>query len=440
MRPSKPIFTIIVVLLASVGLACSLLAPSTSVSPTSIPTATPSAVSLEPSAPPKPSPTATLPQPSPTVTSSPDNPDCVTPQAQASLDDLTFGKAPEAILTYLNAGGTPDGLKQALNNAGIANQPVSVQTADMTGNGKNDWVVSIFDPGSQLIPPGGALLIYTCQGGGYELSLNQPTPQGKGGPHLWYLQDLDADGRADLVYSLATCGAHTCFEDVKILSWDSGNFRERLEGSSADLPYPRIEVRDPDGDGIFQLEVTGTGIGSVGAGPQREITWAWTYDPGTGMWDKTSESLGTSNYRIHILQDADTAARQGDYQNALVLYQRVVSDPTLQDWVDPEKEQAELGAYAHFKIMTLYLILGQDDFASTAFQEMKNAYPSNSLGYAYVELADAFRQAYMQGGIAAGCEAANSFAGSHTDQILLPLNSFGYGNPEYTPQDICPFQ
>jgi len=364
----------------------------------------------------------------------------VTPQTQISFDDLTYQKAPEAILAYLNAGGSPDELGQALNQAGIANQPVSVQTGDMTGNEKNDLVVSIFDPGSQLIPPGGALLIYTCQEGVYDLTVNQPTPQGQGGPHLWYLQDLDADGRADLVYSLATCGAHTCFEDVKILSWEDGSFKERLEGSSADLPYPVIKVGDPNGNGIYQLEVTGTGIGSVGAGPQRDTTWAWTYDPGTGMWDKTGESLGPSNYRLHVLQDADTAARQGDYQKALVLYQRVVSDPSLQDWVDPEKEQAELGAYARFKIMTLYLILGQDDFASTAFQEMKNAYPSNSLGYAYVELSDAFRKAYTQGSIAAGCEAANGYASSHSDQILQPLNSFGYGNPEYTPQDICPFQ
>ena len=440
MQTYKPALSIVILLFAFAALACSLLVPSTNVPPTPVVTTGPAAALPEPSATLEASSTATVPQPSPTVTSTPDSPDCVKPQAQASLGDLTFGKAPEAILAYLNAGGSPDGLKQALNQAGIANQPVSVQAADMTGNGKYDLVVSIFDPGSQLIPPGGTLLIYTCQEGIYGLSLNQPTPQMQGGPHLWYLQDLDADRRADLVYSLATCGAHTCFEDVKILSWEAGSFKERLEGSSADLPYPNIDVRDTDGDGIFQLEVTGTGIGSVGAGPQREITWVWTYDPGTGMWDKASESLGTSNYRIHILQDADTAARQGDYQNALVLYQRVVSDPTLQDWVDPEKEQAELGAYARFKMTVLYLILGQEDFASTTFQEMKNAYPSNSLGSAYVELADAFRQAYMQGGIAAGCEAAKGYAGSHTDQILLPLNSFGYGNPEYTPQDICPFQ
>jgi hypothetical protein len=380
MHTFKPIPLIVVLLFASAALACSLLVPSTSVPPTPAVNPEPAAALPEPTATPEASLTAMAPQPSPTVTSTPASPDCVSPQAQASLGDLTFGKAPEAILAYLNAGGSPDGLKQALNQAGIANQPVSVQMGDMTGNGKDDWVVSIFDPGSQLIPPGGTLLIYTCQGGGYELSLNQPTPQGQGGPHLWYLQDLDADGRADLVYSLATCGAHTCFEDLKILSWEDGSFKNRLEGSSADLPYPNIEVRDPDGDGIFQLEVTGTGIGSVGAGPQREITWVWSYAPGTGMWDKTSESLGTSNYRIHVLQDADTAARQGDYQKALVLYQRVVSDPTLQDWVDPEKEQAELGAYARFKIMVLYLILGQEDFASTAFQEMRNTYPSNSLG------------------------------------------------------------
>ena len=41
------------------------------------------------------------------------------------------------------------------------------------------------------------------------------------------------------------------------------------------------------------------------------------------------------------------------------LYLRVINDATLLDWADPPIEQANLGAYARFKLVVLYTQTGR---------------------------------------------------------------------------------
>jgi hypothetical protein len=218
---------------------------------------------------------------------------CVAPyQDHAPLKITDFQSSPQAIQDFLSGGATPDELQQALQGANIANEPVAVLSGDMTGDGKMNWPYRSLTHFSNL-PPAGFPLIFNCQNQ-YVLALNQAD---EGGPHLWFMQDLDADGRADLVDSSEVCGAHTCFETARIRSWDGSAFANRLEGTTQERPYPEIDIQDPEGDGIFQLEVTGTGFGSVGAGPSPGITWIWTFDPGYWAWKKTGEILGESNDR-----------------------------------------------------------------------------------------------------------------------------------------------
>jgi hypothetical protein len=55
---------------------------------------------------------------------------------------------------------------------------------------------------------------------------------------------------------------------------------------------------------------------------------------------------GPSYYRIHLLHDADSAARNGEFDQALIDYGRVMYDPTLVDLQNYEHEKAVLSAYA----------------------------------------------------------------------------------------------
>lgn len=364
---------------------------------------------------------------------------CGTSHASPTLPSGAFSTYPQSILDYLDKGGTPESLDQALYSVGVSNQPISVATGDLTGDKKVDVVVSIFDPASQITPPAGMLLIYVCSDGQYSLAYEQESANGEGAPGIRYLQDLDADGKADLVTSTATCGASTCFEAVEILEWNDSTFENRLQGTTIDLPYPDIRISGPDGAGLYQLEVTGSGYGSVGAGPPRGVERIFSLDPSSMTWKPGTDILEPSNYRIHVLQDADAAARQADYVNALQLYGRVVHDTTLQDWVDPVKERADLAAYALYKTFVVYELQNQVDLAQSTFDELKSSFPEASAQYGYVQLAEAFQRGYGQGGISTGCAAAKTFADQNQAEILAPLG-LGYGNQAFTAEDICPFK
>ena len=365
---------------------------------------------------------------------------CVPERGQPELEAGDFDQYPQEIQDFLNSGGAPSDLDDALYDAGVANQPVAVETADMTGDGQEEVVVSIFDPASQVMPPAGTLLIYICQDEAYQLAYQQDSDRAQGAPGIRYLLDLNADQNADLVARAGSCGAHTCFEDVEVLAWDGEQFKNVFEGDTGEIPYPDIRITDANGDDIFDIEIAGSGIGSVGAGPQRNVVDIWKYDPSSGTWEFEEEALQDSNYRIHVLHDAERAAKGGDYATALDLYDRVVNDTSLEGWMDPETEKANLAAYALFKSGVIYTIEGQEAQASAAFEQLSDSFPEGVPQHAFVEMAEAFQQAYASDGLDAACSAAGNYASAHAGQILAPLGpeAFGYANPEFTSDNVCP--
>lgn len=430
----------VLVILFFTLLACSLPQLSSQVVSTPTPeTANRTPVPATPSPPPA-TPTLTPVVVSPTIEPTEIDPNCVEPQPGGFLAGSDFEGYPQAVLDFLNNSGSWQALDTALYDAGVANQPTAVAATDFNGDGKNDIAVSIFNPESQSIPPEGRLMLYMCREGQFEIAYNQPTGEQMGGPHLWYWQDLNDRDGAELVVSDASCGAHTCFEQLQILSWTGNEFENRLQGSTRDLPYPDVRITDPDEDGVYQLEVTGAGFGSVGAGPQRSETIIWKYNADTRQWEMAETALGPSNFRIHTLHDADAAAQRGDLEAALVLYERVVTDTSLEDWMDPETERANLGAYARYKMVAVYTFLGREQFAQAKLAEMREAYPENLAQHGYLEMAEIFRETFATEGLESACAAVADFASSNPESVLEPLGGihFGYANPDYAPQDMCP--
>ncbi len=369
------------------------------------------------------------------------DPVCVPSGSSPDLADGDFDSYPTAVLDFLNQGGSPDQLDAALYEAGVANQPVSVASADLTGDQKIDVIVSIYNPASQTIAPPGKLLVYTCQESRYSLGYEIESQENWGAPQIHFIQDMNADGQDEIVTSSTICGAHTCFERVQILMWDGDSFTNRLEGSTAELPYPDVRISDENSDGVYALEVSASGFGSVGAGPPRGETWVWSYNIEQNLWEKTDEILAESNYRIHVLHDADLAALQGDYDEALLLYGRVLSDSTIEDWLDPVREKANLSAYALFKTGVIHYLRGETDLGAATFGQLRSAYPPPDEGSAYARLADVFQAAYASGDLSAGCQAVQGWAEENTSQVLMPLGpeTFGYGNPQVEPEDVCPW-
>ena len=355
------------------------------------------------------------------------------------LPNLPFNTLPESVLIFLNSGGSVEELDEALYQAGVANQPEPIALGDMDGDGQDEVVVSIFEPDSKVLPPAGMLLIYTCQEGAYQLAYQEDTRPTDGVPGIHFIQDINADGWADLVVSSASCGAHTCFERVQVIQWDGAAYKNRLAGETTDLPYPTIYLDPTDQEGVYDLQVSGSGFGSVGAGPQRNVTRTWSYNKEAQTWEVSGFQQEPSTYRIHVLHDASAAAKSGDYQQALVLYNRVISDTTLEDWSEPELEQAWIKAFARYQMVVIYTLQDRDAFANTILAELESTTSSDTLQSVYYELALAYIDGYQEGGAERACQLTRAYAALHPG-LLEPLGPqvFGYGNPAFTEEDLCP--
>lgn len=371
---------------------------------------------------------------------------CSIPAGTAPTPALTDpARTVQAVQDYLNGGGSVDTLAAILKTAGRApsgGQPVL--SLDINGDAWLDLAVAYVDPfapqasthgllqPARQPPSRGLVALYLCQGTRYipgEPVLEAPDAT----PILHLAGELSRDGVTDLVVGWETCGAHTCYQELEAVMAEGSTLARAPLDPTSDLPYPEVRLL-PDG----RLAVTGTGIASAGAGPFRQITRAWSWEPEQRAFVVDTETLEAPRFRIHVLLDGEAAARGGDWHLALDLYHRVVVDDTLLDWADPPSERAILSGYSMYRTVVAYASKGDQGDAKVAYGILQNQYLGGSMGRAYAELATAFWDAYTPAGdLELGCRAARAFAEAHRTEVLDPLY-FGYANPTFKPGDVCP--
>jgi hypothetical protein len=389
--------------------------------------------------------TPTPPPPTPTLTTPAACPIPAGEPGPVSLSDPAA--TAEAVLGFLNAGGTIADLMDQIGAAGRATgQGDSWRTLDLNGDGWYDLVIALADPpapeaarrapGALLrlrqLGRGGSVLVLLCQGNRYVAGTPLPA-ESDATPILHAEAELTGDTAPDVLLGWGTCGAHTCSERFEVLSASGTQLIRRALDPSSDLPYPEATIAANG-----SVAITATGIASVGAGPFRRFTRSWDWHPGNQAFQLASEELDPPRYRIHALLDADAAARLGDLKGALDLYHRVVLDDSLLEWVDPATERANLAGYSMFRVVLTYLQMNDWGDAQKAYGILQNQYSSGAAGQAYAAMAQAFWDAYTAtDDLEQGCRAARDYAEAHAEEVLTPLY-FGYANPMYTPADVCP--
>lgn len=382
------------------------------------------------------SPTIEVVEITPTIEPQTSQPCPIPSQMEQSLATGVHSAMPWNILAFLNSGATSDQLEATLQNESMlpeGNYPI--QEKDFTGDGLYDLAFSLIDPAARSFKPEGSLLLFVCIDDNYELASIIPSSMDLTVPIIETSDDLNGDGISDIFFSQQTCGAHTCFSHYEILIWDNNAFSNVLQGTTDDIPNPLLEIMFPPHP---RIGVIATGYGSVGAGPFRPFKREWTWDSPQHAFIPSSDILLPSSYRIHALYDADRLSKEGEFAAALALYQEVIETDSLQDWVDPGLERANLAAYASFRIMLTHLLLEDRSAAENTFASLQNDFPLGAQGAAFTALAEAFWNEYAPNGdIVAGCSAAQSYAQSHSETVIDSLY-FGYANPIYEAEDICP--
>ena len=389
--------------------------------------------------------TPTLPAPSatppPTQTPVPTSIPSPTPEPCPVQQPVTFPDRPAsfpgayvaALRSYLAQGGDPAHLQSGLERWYVLPpEPESGPLrGDLTGDGVTETVAAFINAQAETFPPPGALAVFACRAGAVEtLTSYAPGPAN----FLWLLAsaDLTQDGIGDLTFADVTCGAHTCWYTVHVWAWSGDQFQERVDGVFS-LPYARFEVV------AGRIQGHSAGVGSVGAGPQRPYTETWRWNGEVITF--ATEEVGPPRFRYHALLDGDQALYAEDYDAAFDAYLRVIRDDALAPWAGrytAAQERQWLTALAQWRLLTLGMQLGNFPDAERRYARLQADDPPDTPGQPVALLADRFWARYQEtGNVAYGCiEAINA---PEVDAVLSFLNSFGYANPTYTAEDLCPF-
>lgn len=380
------------------------------------------------------------PTPEPSLTPSPElTATSALPAPETLFEGLPVTEYEAPILTLLNAGKPPFELVGLLS--GPEDRPTGHRgwTGDVNGDGRLDLAAGlIHSEAAAFTPPGQLLIFLSGPEGTYERAYEWTSNPSQGAPQVEFFQDLDADGQDEIVASARTCGAHTCFLEVRLLNWDGAALVDAAPADTSELPEPQLAVEDPDGDGVQDLVISPAGVGSAGAGPYRGENQRWTF-AGNG-WSVTNEKQ-PPQYLIHAVHEGDDLLAAGRLVEAREWYAAVLDqDPSLLPSGMVADEADMLASFALFRLVQIALLTGDPAAADDLIGTADNSTLATGAGQPYFVLAQLYRQAYDEANPAVACEVVLGFIQGREAAILVPLGSqtFGYTNRDYTGEDFCP--
>ncbi|NNJ09817.1 hypothetical protein EKD04_005715 [Chloroflexales bacterium ZM16-3] len=204
-------------------------------------------------------------------------------------------------------------------------------------------------------------------------------------PEILAVQDVNGDGRADVVYQMTICGASQCFEHLHVFSWRAGAWWDLLP-AAVNTVHRGWTLQDLGG-GVAEL------IGSQGGSSMFEpfISYAVYFAPINGEFApvRVSSSLSPAQ--------ADDPPRQG------VPYAEIETDTLFLQWsqrltyarrlsealefiapvanratVPETREKIDYRPYARLRLGMAQLLLGDVAAARQAWQQLERQFPDTA--------------------------------------------------------------
>jgi hypothetical protein len=154
----------------------------------------------------------------------------------------------------------------------------------------------------------------------------------------------------------------------------------------------------------------------------------------------TAEETAPPTYRYHAFVDGETAFAAGDLVRAEAHYQRVAQDETLTAWgaaASPEAEHDGLKALGQWRLIILDVTQDDSAAAESGYAALMASPQPMAVRSAVMTLAERFWRAYQRDGNLSGA-CAYAVDGEASQIVIDFLNSFGYANPVFEGEDLCP--
>ena len=255
---------------------------------------------------------------------------------------------------------------------------------------------------------------------------------------------MTGDGLPELIADAPFCGAHTCTGNIRAIGQTAAGLADLVQreslaesdhGNTITMTFPEIQVLDRDSDGAAEIIVRGGTIGSVGAGVVRPRTEVWRWDGAAVTLAETT--LEPTQYRHHILYEANDLMAAGDLDGALALYEAAINDSALRNdgfAHAPEQVYADISRFAAFRLILIDLLQNNAERAAGRLAWLQANHPDAAATGAAATLLAGWTGADGQAALCASIEETLAALGDPKGAV----SAMGDGNPSLTAAAFWP--
>jgi len=248
--------------------------------------------------------------------------------------------------------------------------------------------------------------------------------------------DINDDAQSDVAWTETTCGATDCFQTLFVYSWD-GTMWRNWSAQKATMANAEIRLEDLADEGAgWEFLLDGGLYESENAGPQRARQEVWGSIDGA-PYTLLTTTVAESNCLYHTVLDANAAFLNGaddQFTEAERLYTQAISDNTLEACGTHSAEIDELRSFGIFRLALISAYQGLPIIAADLLDNLSLAFPDSL----YDRVGQRWRTTYEEDyDIDAACRTVEQYA-AEEPQIVEVLADYGFANPTFTAQDLCP--
>ena len=326
-----------------------------------------------------------------------------------------------------------------------------IEAADLEADGHLDIIATFSQswsaPPVQVSDPGYVLVLHQVNGAWTGLVYRKPSEDGVqtdfSQPVLLKVVNLNKSRYPQVVFSEQHCSGLSCTTAVRVLSWYGNKWYDLTPVVPEMENVERVGFENRDNDGSLVLVISGGVTKAADAGPQRRRTEIYRYDAASTSFRLSETTFEASDYLYFRILDGNEALARQHYDDAIAYYIDAVYNDKLKLWAQvqggsfdvQEGERAGLVAFGRFRLGIAYLLKGERQKASDIFNVALNRDGDYKLW------TQAFIAPYQDHSatatVAEGCASTLKLSQQHPE-LIQPLNKFGYANPLFKPEDICP--